>query len=169
MFEVWAAVRSADSQIIGLCFPGFAALTPGFMPPSAARTRVIIGLCFPGFAALTPGFMPPSAPRTHKLLAYVSRGSLRSPRALCRRPLRGLGWYLIPQISLPDRVSISLPSQPRFNIADRLLRQRRSMHKKMPRCEVAAFHHFRLVCLQLIQGRPRMVPRMLPLRLRLFP
>jgi hypothetical protein len=29
MFDVRAAVRSADSSILGLCFPGFAALTPG--------------------------------------------------------------------------------------------------------------------------------------------
>ena len=33
-----AAVRFADLLILGTVFPGFAALTPGFMPPAAPRT-----------------------------------------------------------------------------------------------------------------------------------
>src|SRR6185369_11047406 len=33
---------------------------------------------------------PPSASRTYIALGTSTRGSLRSPRALCRRPLRGL-------------------------------------------------------------------------------
>src|SRR5215471_14154084 len=43
----------------------------------------------------TPDFYqgPSAASRTFNLLGFVSRGSLNSahPRALCRRPLRGLG------------------------------------------------------------------------------
>jgi hypothetical protein len=35
-------------------------------------------------------YRPSPASRARKFICFLSRGSLRSPRALCRRPLRGL-------------------------------------------------------------------------------